>query len=278
MEAVKSPREIVIGPEGNGIRDALRQLNEYRDLIWVLAAREVRLRYSQTALGILWVLLQPLAAAIIFSVIFGRFAGIATDGIPYPAFAFCAMVLWNLNSQGILRASESIIGDEKLITKIYFPRIIIPVAAVGASLVDFLVALLLLVPFLAFYGYPPRISMALLPLLLALQLMLICGVGSFLAALNVRFRDFRYTIPFVTQIWLYLSPVVYPSSLIPESYRSIYFLNPMVGMIETFRYSMTGAGNFPATSLAFTAVISVTALCLGANAFRRVERSFADFI
>lgn len=268
----------MIRPGKQPLPEAIQEFWDYRDLLWMLTVRQVSLRYKQTAIGIAWVLLQPLAAMAIFTVIFGYFAQLATDGLPYPVFVYSALVLWTLFSDGISRAGTSLIADEKLITKVYFPRIIIPLAAVGSAWVDFVVSLVVLLPLIYFYGLRPTWSLLLLPVAMLITMMLSSGVGMMMAALNVKYRDFQYTVPFLTQIWLYASPVVYSTSIVPESVRPFYYLNPMAGLIDLSRFAVTGQGTVPWMGLGISMGMAIAFFLLGSTIFRQVERSFADVI
>nr|WP_199295209.1 MULTISPECIES: ABC transporter permease [unclassified Trichocoleus] len=258
--------------------DSLREFWDYRDLLYILAAREVSVRYKQTVIGVVWVVLQPLMTTLIFTVVFGRFAKIPSDGIPYAIFSYSALVLWSLFSQGMERAANSIIADGNLITKVYFPRLVIPFAAVGSAWIDFAVSLFILLPLTYIYGLRPTGSLLLIPLVMIVVMISAGGVGTLLAGLNVRYRDFRYIIPFFLQIWLYASPIVYPVSIVPESLRLLYYLNPMAGLIEAFRFAVSGQGSFSGMGLGISAVTSVIIFPIGLTVFRQVERSFADFI
>ena len=271
-------KAIVIRPQRQRLAESLRELWEYRDLLWLLTVRQVSVRYKQTVIGVAWVLLQPLAAMAIFTIIFGYFAKLSTNGLPYPVFAYSALIMWNLFSEGLSRAGTSLIADEKLITKVYFPRLIIPLSAVGSAWIDFAVSLFVLLPLTLFYGLRPSVSLFLLPVAMVLTMILSAGVGMMMAALNVRYRDFQYTIPFVLQVWLYASPVVYSTQIVPESVRSLYYLNPMVGLIELSRYAVTGQGTVDVQGLGISAVAAIGLFVLGSTVFRWVERSFADFI
>jgi lipopolysaccharide transport system permease protein len=244
----------------------------------LLTVRQVSVRYKQTVIGVAWVLLQPLVAMTIFTVIFGYFAKLSSNGLPYPVFAYSALIMWNLFSEGLSRAGTSLIADEKLITKVYFPRLIIPLSAVGSAWIDFAVSLFVLFPLILFYGLRPSLSLLLLPVAMILTMILSAGVGMMLAALNVRYRDFQYTIPFLLQVWLYASPVVYSAQIVPESVRSLYYLNPMVGLIELSRFAVTGQGTVDLQGLGISAVAAIALFILGSTVFRWVERSFADFI
>jgi lipopolysaccharide transport system permease protein len=271
-------KAIVIRPQRQQLAESIQELWEYRDLLWLLTVRQVSVRYKQTVIGVAWVLLQPLVAMAIFTVIFGYFAKLSTNGLPYPVFAYSALLMWNLFSEGLSRAGTSLIADEKLITKVYFPRLIIPLSAVGSAWIDFAVSLFVLFPLTLFYGLRPSTSLLLLPIAMVLTMILAAGVGMMLAALNVRYRDFQYTIPFILQVWLYASPVVYSTQIVPESLRSLYYLNPMVGLIELSRYAVTGQGTVDLQGLGISAVSAIALFIIGSTVFRWVERSFADFI
>jgi lipopolysaccharide transport system permease protein len=273
-----SHKAIVIRPQRQRLMESIQELWEYRDLLWLLTVRQVSVRYKQTVIGVAWVLLQPLVAMTIFTVIFGYFAKLSSNGLPYPVFAYSALIMWNLFSEGLSRAGTSLIADEKLITKVYFPRLIIPLSAVGSAWIDFAVSLFVLFPLILFYGLRPSLSLLLLPIAMILTMVLSAGVGMMLAALNVRYRDFQYTIPFLLQVWLYASPVVYSAQIVPESVRSLYYLNPMVGLIELSRFAVTGQGTVDLQGLGISAVAAIALFILGSTVFRWVERSFADFI
>ena len=271
-------KKVIIRPGNQSLIEALREFWDYRDLLYILAAREVSVRYKQTAIGVAWVVVQPVLTTLIFTLVFGRFAKIPSDGIPYTVFAYSGLVLWGLFSQGLTRAGDSIIADEKLITKVYFPRLVIPFAAVGSAWIDFAVSLFILLPLTYVFGLRPTVSLLLIPVLMILVMILAAGMGTLLASLNVRYRDFRYVMPFLIQIWLYASPIVYPVSIVPESVRLWYYINPMAGLIEAFRYAVTGQGGLSWLGLGISALISLILFSLGFSVFRQVERSFADFI
>lgn len=256
----------------------LPELWRYRDLLVLLMMRDIRLRYKQTALGIIWVILQPLVASLIFAVIFGRFANLPSSGVAYLPFVFVGMLPWNIFSGALQRAGNSLISDAKLITKVYFPRMAIPIASSAAVLVDFAVALVVMVVLLVAYGIPFSARILLLPLLLVLTLMISIGISLLFSALNVYYRDFMYATPFIIQVWMYASPVVYAADLVPSAVRPIYALNPMVGVIDGFRWALLNLGEFPAVTLALSAVIGVILFFAGAFVFQRVESSFADVI
>jgi len=254
------------------------ELWAYRDLLLILAGRDVKLRYKQTALGIIWVILQPLVAALIFAVIFGRFVGVPSDGVPYVLFAFCGLLPWNYFSGALQRAGNSLITDSKLISKVYFPRMLIPLASTLAVLIDFAVMLAVLVVLMLIYQVVPTWRLVSLPFFLLLTTLAATGISLWLSALNVQYRDFMYAVPFLIQVWMYASPVVYPTSLVPEQWRLLYSLNPAVGFIEGFRWALLGRSALSPEIVLITTVLSLLALFSGAFVFRRVERRFADVI
>lgn len=269
------PPRVVIEPGGGAIE--WRELWRFRDLFLILAERDIRLRYRQTALGVVWVVLQPLAAALIFAAIFGVFAKLPSDGTPYLIFVFAAMLPWNLTSGGVQRAGNSLLRDAGLITKIYFPRPIIPIASVSAGLIDFAVAALVMLVLMLVYGTPISWSIAALPVLIVITLAITLGTSLFVSALSVYYRDFSYALPFILQIWMYGSPIVYSSGLVPERWRLLFGLNPLVGVIDGFRWALLGTPA-PTTTLIESVVVASVMLAVGLFVFMRVERSFADVI
>ena len=269
---------VVIRPSRGWARASLRDLWAYRELLYFLAWRDVKVRYKQTALGVAWVVIQPLFAMLVFSVFFGRLAGMPSDGVPYPVFAFCALLPWQLFAHALTESSTSLVANQNLVTKVYFPRLIIPLAPVLASLLDFLIAFGILLGMLAYYRITPTPWVWTLPLFLLLAITLAIGVGLWLAALNARYRDVRYTIPFLTQIWLFATPIAYPSSLVPEPWRIWYGLNPMAGVVDGFRWALLGTGGAPGGLLAVSAAATLVILVSGLHYFRRTERTFADTI
>jgi lipopolysaccharide transport system permease protein len=256
----------------------VRELWSYRDLLRILAGRDVKLRYKQTALGVIWVILQPLIAAVIFAVIFGRFAHLPSGGTPYLLFAFAGLLPWNLFAGILQRAGNSLIGDSRLISKVYFPRLLIPLASTGAVLVDFAVSLAVLVILLPLYHVGVTWQVLALPLFLGLALLGGAGIALWLSALNVHYRDFMYALPFVIQIWIFATPVAYAGNLIPAGWRWIYDLNPAVGYVEGFRWAILGHSTLTALTAGITAGMSVLAFVSGALFFQRIERGFADVV
>ncbi|HKP54363.1 MAG TPA: ABC transporter permease [Chloroflexia bacterium] len=256
----------------------LRELWEYRDLLLILAGRDVKLRYKQTALGIIWVVLQPLAAALIFAVVFGNFARLPSDGMPYLLFVFCGLLVWNYFAGILQRAGTSLVADSRLISKVYFPRLLIPLSSAGAVLIDFAVTLMVFLIMMASYRVAPTWNLLSLPLFLLLATLAATGISFWLSALNVRYRDFMYTLPFLVQVWMFASPVVYAASIVPPEWQTFYSLNPAVGFIEGFRWALLGRSALSIEMVVSAAVVSLVAFVSGAFFFRRVEREFADVI
>jgi lipopolysaccharide transport system permease protein len=256
----------------------LRELWSYRDLFGILAGRDIRLRYKQTALGVLWVVLQPLLASGIFAVIFGMLADLPSGEVPYFVFAFAGLLPWNLFSQSLSRAGGSLVGSREMISKVYFPRMILPISSSLAVLVDFFVSLAMMIIMLLLYQLPLTARLLWLPILIVINLVFAIGTSFWISAFSVYYRDFIYALPFLIQAWMYASPVAYSSSLIPEKWLWLYSLNPMVGVIEGFRWVLLDQGEFPAISLLIGFMISFMTLLIGALIFRRIERSFADVI
>jgi len=256
----------------------LRELWQYRELLFFFTWRDIKVRYKQTALGASWAIIQPLSTMVVFTIFFGELAKIPSDGIPYPIFSFCGLLPWTLFSGALNRASGSLVGGAGLITKVYFPRLIVPISAVLAGLVDFTIAFLVLVGMMLYFGYLPTARVLVLPLFLLQAIGTGLAVGLWLSALNVHYRDVAYTVPFLTQLWLFASPVAYSSSLLSEKWRLLYALNPMVGVIEGFRWALLGRelalSGITAISTAIVAVLFIGGLYY----FRRMERTFADIV
>jgi lipopolysaccharide transport system permease protein len=267
---------VVIKPRRRHELLDLRELWEYRELLGFLAWRDLKVRYKQTAIGVAWAVLQPLAMMAVFTVFFGRLARLPSDGLPYPLFALSALLPWGLFARVLASSADSLVRDQRLISKVYFPRLIVPLSSSLAALVDFAISLLLLVGLMAIYRVVPDARLLFLPLLTLLLLVAALGVGFWLSALNVEFRDVQHTLPFLTQLWFFLTPVVYPASLVPESFRTFYALNPVVGVVEGFRWSLLGSAA-PLTSAIWMSALSALLLFVtGLLYFRSRERSFAD--
>ncbi len=269
---------IRIEPSRGWISLGLRDLWEYRELLYFLVWREIKIRYKQTVLGGAWVIIQPLITMMIFTIIFSHFAKIPSDGIPYPIFAYTALLPWNYFASAFGRSGNSLLGDAHLIEKVYFPRLILPLCAVAAPLVDFLFSFVVLLGMIFWFGITPTWGVLALPFLLLLALLTALSIGLWLAPLNVRYRDVVHMIPFLIQIWMYASPVVYPVSMIPERWRLLYSLNPMVGVIEGFRWALLGKATAVFDVIAVSGAVVLLLLWGGAIYFRRTERTFADVV
>lgn len=251
----------------------------YRELLFFLAWRDIVVRYKQTAIGMLWAILRPLAAMVVFTVIFGKLARLPSDGVPYPLLVFAAMLPWQLFASALADASNSVVANAGMVSKVYFPRIILPLSALAVSLVDFAVSILILVGLMAWYGHWPTASVIALPAFVALALLCALGAGLWTAAMNVRYRDFRYIVPFALQLGLFISPIGFSSTLVPEAWRLLYYLNPMAGVIDGFRWALLGGGAPPyIEGLALSTGIAVALAASGFAYFRRTERSFVDTI
>jgi len=255
----------------------LRDLWACRELLYFLMWRDIKVRYKQTVLGAAWAVIQPLVTMIIFTYFFGKLAKVPTDGVPYPIFFYTGLLLWTFFSNGVSSGANSLIGNSNLITKVYFPRLIIPSAAIGAGLLDFAIASILLIGLLVYYGFPVTLGYLMLLPLVGLTTVLALGVGIWFSALNVKYRDVRYALPFLIQMWLFVSPIIYPLSLVPEEWRWAMWLNPVTGIVEAFRCALFGRP-FLWAPLGYSFVFSLVMLAYGAYAFRRMERTFAELI
>ncbi|HYN86236.1 MAG TPA: ABC transporter permease [Pyrinomonadaceae bacterium] len=277
--AFEPPREplVIIEPTRRRVSLGLRDLWAYRELLYFLVWRDVKVRYKQTAFGVLWVVAQPLLTTLIFTLVLGMLVKIPTEGAPYPLLVFSGLLPWTFFSGAVATSGNSLVGNSHLITKVYFPRMIIPVAAVGARLVDFLVAFVVFAGLMLYYGQPLTWRLAALPLLVLLVTALALGVGMWASALNVRYRDVGVAVPVLMQLWMFASPVVYPLNLVPENWRAVYALNPAVGIIAGFRTALLG-GEFDLTALAVSVVVTLVVLVLAAYSFRRMEKFFADLV
>ena len=265
-----------IEPSKGWVALKVRELWEYRELLYFLVWRDVKVRYKQTVLGAAWAIIQPFFTMLVFSLFFGRLAKMPSDGIPYPIFSYAGLVPWMFFSHGLSQTSNSIVGSAGLITKVYFPRLAVPLATVLSGVVDFLLAFSVLLVMMLYYGVVPTINMLWLPMFLLLALVSSLGVGLWLSALNVEYRDVRYMVPFVAQFWMFATPIVYPSSLLSEPWRTLYGVNPMVGVVEGFRWALLGTNTAPGPIIAVSTLVSLTVLVGGAYYFRRMEKKFAD--
>lgn len=278
VAAAKPAAVTRVVPSTGWLKLDLPALWAHRELLYFLIWREIKVRYKQTALGALWALLQPLLTMLIFSLFFGRLAKLPSDGIPHPIFFFSALVPWTFFANALTLSSNSLINSANLITKVYFPRLAIPLAAVLSGLVDFAIAFVFLLMMMVFYKVPVTAKIAWIPLFALLAVATALGVGLWLSAINVRYRDVRHTIPFLTQFWMFATPIVYPSSLLHEPWRTVYGLNPMVGVVEGFRWSLLGSSTGPGSVLAISSASALVVLVTGAYYFRRMERTFADLV
>ena len=269
---------LFIRPSKGWIALKLGELWEYRELLYFLTWRDVKVRYKQTVLGAAWAIIQPLFTMVIFSFFFGKLARMPSDGIPYPIFSYAALVPWQFFANGLSASSNSLVGSANLIKKVYFPRLVIPISSVLSGGVDFCLAFLVLLGMILAYGIVPTWNMVWLPLLLLLALVTALGAGLWLTAMNVQFRDVRYAVPFLIQAWMYATPIAYPSSLLDEPWRTLYGLNPMVGVVEGFRWALLGADTAPGPVVLVSAVVAVGLLVSGAFYFRRMEKTFADVV
>ena len=268
----------VITPTRGWISLRLKDLWEYRELLYFLAWREVKVRYKQTALGAAWAVIQPLFTMLLFSLFFGRLGKMPSDGIPYPLFSLAGLVPWTFFCNSLTQSSNSLVSSGNLITKVYFPRLAIPISAVLSGVVDFIIAFVLLLCMMFYYGVFPTANVLWLPAFLLLTGVTALGVGLWLSALNVEYRDVRYALPFLTQFWMFASPIAYPSSLLKEPWRTVYGLNPMVGAVEGFRWALLGVGSAPGPVVGVSAVVALGLMVSGLFYFRRMEKTFADLL
>jgi lipopolysaccharide transport system permease protein len=271
-------RLVVIEPPRSWEAMNLRELWGYRELLYFLTWREVKVRYKQTAVGAAWAVLQPLLTMVVFSVIFGALIRVPSDGLPYPVFAYTALLPWTFFSSALTRASGSLVNDAPLLTKVYFPRLLLPISAVLSVTLDFGVAFVILLAMMGWYGIVPGVALLTLPLFLLLAFTTALGCGLWLSALNVRYRDIAYVTPFLIQIWFFVTPVAYPSSIIPERWRALYGLNPMTGVVEGFRWALLDTAGAPGATIAVSTMVVLILFLGGVFFFRRTEHGFADVV
>jgi len=275
------PREVpvtVIRPSRGWISLNLRDLWEYRELLYFLTWRDIKVRYKQTVLGAAWAIIQPFFTMVVFSLFFGRLAKMPSDDIPYPIFSYAALVPWTFFANGLSQSSTSLVASANLIKKVYFPRLVVPISAVVSGGVDFALAFAVLLGMMLFYGIVPTAAVVWLPLLLLLALVTSLGVGLWLTAMNVQFRDVRYAVPFLVQAWMFATPIAYPSSLLDEPWHTLYGINPMAGVVEGFRWALLGTKTAPGLIILVSALVAVGLLISGAFYFRRMEKTFADVV
>jgi lipopolysaccharide transport system permease protein len=268
----------VIQPSKGWISLNLRELWNYRELLYFLTWRDIKVRYKQTVIGAAWAVLQPFFTMVVFSIFFGRLAGIPSDEIPYPIFSYAALVPWQFFASGLSQSSNSLVASANLIKKVYFPRLVIPISAVLSGGLDFVIAFVVLLGMMLVYGIVPTWNVLWLPLLLLLALVTSLGTGLWLTAMNVQFRDVRYTVPFLVQAWMFATPIAYPSSLLDEPWRTLYGINPMAGVVEGFRWALLGTATAPGPIILVSALVALVIFVSGAFYFRRMEKSFADVV
>ena len=254
------------------------ELWEYRELLFFFVWRDIKVRYKQTVLGAAWAIIQPFFTMVIFSLFFGRLAQVPSDGLPYPIFSYAALVPWTFFATALTQASNSLVVSAQMVKKIYFPRLTLPIATVLAGVVDFILAFIVLMGMMFYYGVTPTINVLWLPLFLLLAMITSLGVSLWLSAMNVQFRDVHYTIPFLTQAWLFMTPIAYPSSLLSEPWHTLYGLNPMAGVVEGFRWALLGTNTPPGPMTIVSSVVALVLFVSGAFYFRRMENSFADVL
>jgi lipopolysaccharide transport system permease protein len=268
----------IIEPSRGWVALRLRELWEYRELLYFLTWREVKVRYKQTAMGATWAIIQPLFTMLIFSLFFGRLAKVPSDRIPYPLFCLAGLVPWTFFANGLSQASSSLVTSSNLISKVYFPRLSLPISAVLSGAIDFMISSILLVGMMIYYRQVLTVRCFYLPLFFLLAFVSALGVSFWLSALNVEYRDVRYAIPFLSQLWMFATPIAYPSSLLHEPWRAVYGLNPMAGVVEGFRWALVGADSTPGPMILASSCAAVSLLIGGAFYFRRMEKTFADLV
>jgi lipopolysaccharide transport system permease protein len=281
MEKILDTEEIpvtFIKPSRGWVLLRVKDVWAYRELLYFLVWRDLKVRYKQTVLGVLWAVIQPFFLMVVFSLFFGKLARMPSEGIPYPIFAYAALLPWSYFAQSLTSCSNSLIGSSHLITKVYFPRLIIPISSVISGIVDFAISFSILLAMMFYYKIFPNLMILLLPFLILMAMATALGAGLWLTALNVKYRDIRYTTSFLTQFWFFATPVVYPSSLIPERWRLLYGLNPMVGVIEGFRVALLGKGQIVGPMFMVSVIVILFLLITGMFYFRRMEKMFADVI
>lgn len=269
---------IIVKSSKGWISLKLKELWEYRELLYFLTWRDIKVRYKQTVLGAAWAIIQPFFTMVVFSLFFGKLAKVPSDGIPYPIFAYAALVPWTFFANGLSQSSNSLVGSANLIKKVYFPRLVVPISSVISGVFDFMLAFVVLLGMMLYYGIFPTVNIVWLPFLLLLTLTTSLGVGLWLSALNVQFRDVSYTVPFLTQFWLFATPIAYPSSLLSQPWRTLYGINPMVGVVEGFRWALLGTDTAPGPIIIVSSLMALALLVGGVFYFRRLEKSFADVI
>lgn len=255
-----------------------QEMKMYRELLYFLTWKDIKVRYKQTIIGMSWAVLQPFFTMVVFSIFFGRLAKMPSDGIPYPLFSYSALLPWILFANGVTKSASSLVGNANLLKKVYFPKIFLPISAIMAGLIDFILAFIILIGMVFYYGMVPTANIIWVPFFTIAALFTSLGVGLILSALNVQFRDIGYIVPFFVQLWMFLTPVVYPTSLLAERWRILYALNPMVGVVDGFRWALLGVGTTPGVSIIISALVTISMLVIGGFYFRRMEKTFADVV
>jgi lipopolysaccharide transport system permease protein len=273
-----APSVIRIEPSKGWVSLKLHELWDYRELLYFLTWRDIKVRYKQTALGAAWAIIQPVFTMVVFSLFFGKLAKIPSDGIPYPIFSYAALVPWTFFASSLSQSSNSLVGSANLIKKVYFPRLAIPISTVLSEVIDFLLAFVVLLGMMLYYGITPSANILYLPLFLLLALVTALGVGLWLSAMNVQYRDVRYVVPFIAQFWMFATPIAYPSSLLPEPWRTVYGINPMAGVVEGFRWALLGTNTAPGLMVGVSSLAAAQILVSGAVYFRRMEKNIADVV
>ncbi|MCK6581384.1 MAG: ABC transporter permease [Anaerolineae bacterium] len=277
--SLNSPSHLRIEPSRGWVPLKLREIWQYRELLYFLTWRDIKVRYKQTVLGAAWAIIQPFMTMVVFTLFFGGLGQIPSDGIPYPIFSYAALVPWTFFASGLTMSSNSLVGSSNLIKKVYFPRLVIPIATVFSGVVDFVLAFVVLILMMLYFGIVPTVNVIFLPLFLLLAFITSLGVGLWLSAMNVQFRDVRYTVPFLTQFWMFITPIAYPSSLIEnETLRAIYGLNPMAGVVEGFRWALLGTNTTPGPVILVSSLAALILFISGLFYFRRMEKTFADVV
>jgi lipopolysaccharide transport system permease protein len=270
--------ETIIEPGRGPVPLRLYEVWQYRELLYFLTWRDIKVRYKQTVLGAAWAIIQPFFTMVVFSLFFGKLAGVPSDGIPYPIFSYAALVPWTFFAYGLNQSANSLVSSANLLQKVYFPRLVIPLSSIISGAVDFLLAFIILILMMLFYNMVPTLKVLWLPLLLLLTMVTALGVGLWLSVLNVEYRDIRYAVPFITQFWLFATPIAYPSSLLPDPWRTLYGINPMAGVVEGFRWALLGTRTAPGPIIIVSSLASLAILVGGACYFRRMEKTFADVV
>lgn len=278
MSESKDALVIRIEPSKGWVSLKLNELWEYKELLYFLIWRDIKVRYKQTVLGAAWAVIQPFFTMVVFSLFFGKLAKIPSDGVPYPIFSFAALVPWTFFANGLGKASNSLVGNSNLIKKVYFPRLAIPIANVLSGIIDFIIAFVTLIGMMLYFGIMPSANILWLPFFLLLALATALGVSLWLSAMNVQFRDVQHIIPFITQFWLFATPIAYPSSLLSEPWRTIYAINPMVGVVEGFRWALLSTDTAPGLMVLISSLVALALLVSGLFYFRRLEKTFADVV